>query len=1478
MVLLAIPVSLYTGSRDPYIQTFLARSAAGYLSKKMHTKITIAAFYFNLDLSLTLKKVVVHDLRDKELASIGYLRLKLNDYKIHKHLNVKQLELENVSFNLVYYEHEPDMNLQFLIDFFQPTLNANDSILYVADTISGIYPVLVDRLKITDGAFRYWDQDYDFPGEPGMDYGHLNIQDIQLDARNISMFGDSIIGNIKHLSARDTCGLILKHLSADAIVSGTTTIANHFVIETPETNLLLDLKLNYKNYSAYYEFIDSIEINANIYPSMLYMADLGYFSTVMFDMTNHLNIAGKLHGRVNNFAATDLSVQTGQLTNFNGDIQMRGLPDFYSTYIDLIINNLETSIYDLGRFAIPIESHYLYLPSFLDSLGNPKIEGKFEGYYSDFLAKATIITDVGSVVTDLEMRSDTVSKLVSYKGRLLTNDLDIGKFLGESSGLGNLNMNVQLEGKGLSSQTVDLNLKGKVESLEFLKNTFRDIDLSGDMTKNTFNGKVVINDEKVKLDFLGKVDFSNKFPDFDFSADIHNADLYRLNLLMADTLMQLSSHIEVNFTGLKLNDIEGGVIIDNTIFTDSRGKYSMKHLKLITTNDSLYNRKLTILSDFFDFELGGIADYSKLYGSVRQLVNHYITVGDKPIGKLNIANQDFFFDCILKNTETLSRLFLPELELSSGSNFSGVFTEKDWILNTTFKSNLVSINGIKLNGFEINTKSNSKKATVQLSLGEIIFRKGTSIDTNTLSIERPKIQAILQNDSVLFNLSWKDYLEKSKNRGNISAVFSTDSSNIRQLQITNSDLVINDSTWLINKSNKVVFDQDFTRVNNLELTSGRQVIRLDGRLPFNDADSLDVYFDEWNISNFDPLLRGSGFNIDGIISGDIQFANLVHQPAFFSNLHFKNLTLNDEKLGEARILSSWSNADQSIYVNSQIINIGNVNTSRMLNFSGFYYPMKELDNFNFDISLENFRLKILKPFLVGVVSRIEGLASGEFKLKGTIEKPALSGDLSLTRAGFLIDYLNTFYSVQHDFKITPTEIFIDNAMLYDTLGNKAIARGKISHDYLSNFKFDIDIKANDFLALNTNQQMNDLFYGSAIVTGDVGIKGSINDIGFNIVGTSQKGTNMFIPISMAASVGDKNYVTFVKPKEKIDLEQDKPLIISEDAYDLTLTTYVTPDANLKIFMPYNMGDLAAKGAGTIRLFTNSIGDFTLIGDYVVQSGQFNFVFENLLRKKFDLMEGGRISWTGDPYDAEIDIQGLYRTKTSLSSLGLVRDTTTTIGNRVNVDCIIHLTGQLFEPDIKFSIRLPNSDPQTQQDFFSVIDTTNEALVTQQVISLLVLGSFSNTGASNVSLSSSSINVISNQLSSWLSQISKDFDVGLNYKPGDKLTSNELEVALSTQLFNDRVIIDGNFGVIGNTTSSQAASNIVGDVDIAVKITDDGRWRVKAYNRSNANSSNFVTEYDNYSAYTQGVGILYRKEFDNLKELFQRKKNSPKKNK
>jgi len=1471
MMLAAIPVSIYTAVRDPFVQTYTARTLAGLLSEELDTKITINSFFIDIDLSIQVNGLRIEDQNQRSMIWLESLNIRIFPADFRESLHINRLVLENAHINFIKYEGQEDLNLQFLTDYFGP--NVVDSV--AAEKPENNYIVTLDQLDIRNTGFRFWDQNKDEPGEIGIDYSHLNFSDINLVAKNISIHSDSYYAEISKLQVSDSSGVYLKNLSGELTSSPQLSQAKNLFVQTNNSRLNLDLLMTYQGYPAFLDFVDSVHLEAKIKPSHLYMADIGFFAPVMFDMTNAVDLSGAVSGYVSDFESKDFSFHYLDETIFLGDFSLKGLPDFYTSDISLKIDKLQVSAQDLRQFQLPGKIE-LALPEQLDAAGKANITGHFTGQYTDFIARADINTQAGNIKTDLKVRTSPKTGVISYSGHFITKKLQLGRLLQQEKTIGLLSLNASLKGEGIDLETAKLTIDGKINEIGLLENTYRDIDLSGELSEEHFSGWLSIVDEKLSLDFNGEINLGSETPIFNFVSEIKHADLAAMNLLHSDTVMLFKSNISANLIGMTLDELQGELSMSKTRYEDSRAVYFMDTLSLKVTSDALISKRYTLKTDFFDFDMGGLIDFKTLPSAFLYYLRNYVKIPGLSPKLAEVSEQDFYVSLEMKNSETLSNLLMPSVRIADNASLSGVFTTSDNLLNLSLKSDFVRAGDISLRNIQLRNISDFRDSRLNLSLSEVIFRDSTSIDTTVLGIERPKFIVQLQNDSILFNLTWKDQLAQTRNKGDIRAYFVPDTLFGGVLNINHAELLVNDSILTVNNENFIRFEKDKTAIHQLELSLGKQQIKLDGYAPMNESDTLDVLFENWDLSNFDMITRGLGFDLDGIITGDLQLSNLRNKPGFFSNLHLSKLHLNKEKLGEARILSTWNNTDESIYLNAQIINVGNVATNRMLNLSGFYYASRKADNIRFEMGLDNFRLKALSPLLKGLLSQVEGYASGNFLLDGSTEKPRLAGNLQLSRTSFKVDYLNTVYSLQHEFNIEPGIIALDNLILYDTTGNKAGVSGKITHEYLKNWRFDLRIDPNDFLALNTNRKMNDLFYGAAVVSGDVTIRGLLSDINLNITATTKRGTNMFIPLNNSSYVSENNFIIFVNNKETEDNSGYKPSLPKPaQNFNIFLNTFVTPDASLRIFLPQNMGDLVARGNGNIRMGVNATNDFTLLGDYFVQTGQFNFVFENLVRKRFELLEGGRISWTGDPLDAELDVKGLYRLKTSLSSLGIVLDSSSSIRNRVNVECIIHLQNQLFNPDISFKIRLPNVDEETQQMVFAVLDTTNTAMMTQQMISLLVLGSFSYAGGTNANLSSSYINVISNQLSSWLSQISKDFDVGVHYKPGDALSSDELEVALSTQLFNDRVTIDGNFGMINANSTSQNASNIVGDVDISVKITNDGRWRAKAFNHSNVSSFYYYNNFENYAPYTQGIGLSYRQEFDSFSELFRRKKKKSK---
>jgi hypothetical protein len=261
---------------------------------------------------------------------------------------------------------------------------------------------------------------------------------------------------------------------------------------------------------------------------------------------------------------------------------------------------------------------------------------------------------------------------------------------------------------------------------------------------------------------------------------------------------------------------------------------------------------------------------------------------------------------------------------------------------------------------------------------------------------------------------------------------------------------------------------------------------------------------------------------------------------------------------------------------------------------------------------------------------------------------------------------------------------------------------------------------------------------------------------------------------------------------------------------------------------------------------------------------------DLVSRTFNLKSGGSLSWTGDPTDGRISATGSYSVRASLSSLGLQVDSTANNSN-VNVECLIHLKNALLNPTITFGMNLPNASEDVQQTVFALVDTTNQAVMQQQVLSLLLLGTFTYAGntANNNStdyLSAITTNLLFKQLSV---DITDNVNVGFRYlATSSEKSYDEYQFAMRSEFFESRVLLETNVGVISNSSS---ASQLIGEFDLYYKLTKDGRLQAHFYNHSNYNSNYSSFSFDRLAPYTQGLGLSYSRSFDRFNDLFRKKK-------
>lgn len=1446
-----LPLFLYALLRTPTVQTYITRQAASYLSKQLETDVEVGGVNISFFLDVIIEDVKINDLHNNNLLKVEKIIVDIKRIAFRKRTVIfRNIGLKNAEFALRKYKGEKELNLQFVIDYFSSDKERE----------APHWHFITEGLTLENLHFIYQDNNEVFT-DKGIDFKNLSIKNIFADFKDLSIVDDTINVHIRALSCKDISGFQLNSFTGLVSLSSTFLDIEDLQIITDDSDILMNLRFDYDDYSAYNSFVESVDIDIDMNKSFINLDDIAYFAPDMFGMANIVDIEGNFRGTIANLRGRDVIIQYADNTFFDGHFRLTGLPDFENTFINFNTSNFITTHDDLNKFRLPgyPAPATLDLPEELAQLGHITFKGNFTGFIDDFVAYGTFGSRLGMIKSDILLKRDAAQN-ISYKGQLAVMNFNIGQLLAPQSGLERISFDFELEGQGLSMETADISMDGNVSSFFFNGYNYENIRLAGDFQKKKFTGYFDIRDENIDLDFEGFVDFMPEKPIFDFSSDIKYAKLHKLNITEKETPRKLSAYMKCRFTGADLENIGGIFIIDDVIFQEEEKLLAIDNLHITNTAEDDNYKNIIINSDLFDFNLEGHFAYADLYGAFAGLINHYLP---SYIQDTTIVEQDsdvaLRYNFRVKNSMPLTDFFAPAFSISDDFFLSGNFLYSDYYFTAEGASQYVYVNDMFFENWSLNIKPENNS---------LIFNTGAThfSMSDDLLIDNLSLNSQSQNDSVLFALEWLNNVRHVRNSGDIKGYLSFETSPEVELKILSGRVFVNDSLWVVNPRNQIIFDSTAIAINNFSFRHNRQQILVDGIISEHPDQQLDITFTEFDISDFNPLLARYNLNFQGDLSGQVSLFDVYKSFGFVSDLQVVDFTFNDDLLGNLGVKSNWDRVQNRIMINSEIIFVGSVGENRPFHAQGFYYPGKEENALDIKVGFENFRLHLIEGYLADFSSDFRGLASGEVTVTGTPAKPDLNGVLSLRRASMKIDYLNTVYSFSDDIKITPDGLAFEGVILNDVRGGTAVLDGKIQHNYFNDMRLDLNIRKQNLLALNTTAASNEEFYGTVFATGLTRIHGPVENLTMDIVARSERHTRFFLSLESGTEVRENPFITFVSHDTIIETNnlQDPS---ARPNMTLNIDMEITPDAEAQIIFDAQVGDvIRARGQGNLQMAISMQGDFRMFGDYVIQEGDYLFILQNVINKRFRINEGSQISWSGDPMVANADVKAVYLLRAPLHDLFIATaDTAQEFRKRVPVNCILSMTGNLLNPDISFDIDLPQSDENTRTQLRSIINT--EAEMNRQMFALLALNrflpptsDFANVGLAT-GLEATSTEMLSNQLSNWLSQISSDFDLGVNYRMGDELTSDEVEVALSTQLFNDRVLIDGS---VGTSATGQNTSQLVGDVNVELKLTEDGKFRMKFYNKSNA-----FDMIKHTAPYTQGIGFFYRREFDDFKNLFRK---------
>ncbi len=1463
VVIFSLLITLYSIFRSTGMQTLLVRLAADYFSKELKTEIRISGLDLSWRNGLVIEGISVKDLRKATLFSANELAVKVGMFNLKKHrLHIQRVFVEKGVFQLLTHRGDTTLNLQFIIDHF-----ASSDTTPKTDTAPGAkWNLSVGSVNLTDTRFHMQDEN-EPPAPEGIDFTNLDVSGINLKITDISFDSDTIRANISHLSAIERSGFVLHNLSGEFEVSPAFLKAHNLKIQTDNSDLALTFDFLYKRWGAFTDFLNEVTIQAKIEPSYLDLQDIGYFASELLVMKDRIRLSGDIKGTVSNFKARNFRFAFGKNTFFHGNISAFGLPNVEETFIDLNIKTLNTNKEDIQSLLLPGDMRRIELPWMFDNIGLVALKGNFTGFYNDFVANARFTTNLGNVSTDLTLKKQKGSPLISYNGQLDVNQFDLGKFLDERLELGRVTMRSDISGKGFSLEDAEGSVALHIDSIMLHGYNYSNMDLSGALEQKKFTGSLDIKDTNLVLNFMGMVDLNDSLPLFDFTANIKRAQLFTLNLLKRDSIEDLSVQIKADFSGTNLDNIDGAINLENTVYREGMKRITMDKLSLLTKQDTASGKSYHLTSDFVNANVTGSFSFSALIPSLTTFIQNYLasfTLKDSLITKYEATNQVMHYNVQFIKTDEITNIFLPLLQLAPNSSLDGYYNEEEGILVANGRSPSLQLAGLDFDNWYLEAKTRMDNLSIKTGSEHLYLKKmKPPADSVEVKFDSFGLISNVRHDSVLFAIGLKDSIQRSSFRGYVSFF---DAPAIR-LKFTDFDVFLGNRRWKVDSTNMTTIDSTSIDFKNLSFIAPDQFLKLNGTISKLPSDTLNISFNRVDISNLDYFLgAGSGIDIDGSLSGRVKLTNLYKNISVYSDLRVDQFKFNKELLGDATFLVGFDDLSSRFDVESSIIYTGNIGQNVPFLLKGSYFMEKNNPHFNFDLNLKNLNLRIVRPFVASFMSGLNGLASGHVSITGTPSRPILAGQVKLMRTEFKINYLNVMYSLADVVDVDSGAFIFNKIAIYDSLGHKAMLNGSITHNFFKDFHLGLNIDLEDFSAFKNTRSQNSTFFGSARGSGNVTITGPINDIAINVKARTGGGTHVIIPIDLTQSVGQSDYIIFVKPKtDSLDIfgETVKP---ASTNLTLNLALAVNPEAVVEVFFPEQLGNLKATGRGNLLMTMTPTTGFTLSGNYSITKGSFLFTLRNLLRLPMTIKEGSRITWTGDPADANISLSAVYKTKAPLKGITSNPDIE---GVRVPVECNIRLNGKLLNPDMSFGIALPNAEESIKTEVFSAIDTNNAQVVTEQTIYLMVMSQFKPivVSSSGVDVGSTGVSLVTNQINSWLSQASTNVNVNLNYHPGTATTAQEFDVGLSTQLFDDRLLIDGTFGMnsYSNTTLNQS-STIVGDVNIAYILTKNRRWRVHAFNRTNT-----LTILNNNSPYTQGVGVTWQRDFVSLKDIFGKSK-------
>ncbi|MBQ3259645.1 MAG: translocation/assembly module TamB domain-containing protein, partial [Alistipes sp.] len=1471
LLLIMLPVTLSLLLDIPAVQNFVAHKAAEFASQRLETRVDIDRLNVSLPNRINVYGFYVEDYQRDTLLYVGHLRANLTG--VSGGISFGSALAERVKLYIV---ESPDsvMNIKEVVDrIANPKKKKKNNFRLTIDNAS------IDSLDLHIERLEHRNPEY------GVDYGNMQLLDMCGRVSNFGIAGTSISGDIESLRFHERSGFVADDIKGWFRVDRGLVELKDANIITAKSDITLDsFSITGGEWTMYKDFIHNVRIDADASHSRVSSDDVGYFAPALRRWETTLSdVDMRMNGTVADFTGDVRSARSQGGATLRADVSAVGLPDYRTTDFSIDIKRFASSAEELERLAANIAR--LKLPEsvvgMLDRADDLSLKGRFAGKLSSFRTKGVVGTAAGDVGFEATMTPEAQGTEMKYlEAKVTSASVDLGRILGNTT-FGTTGVKVKAEGE-FGSGAYGFDVDGTIDRFTMLDYTYDSIKATGRVENGAVDASVTARDRNLDFDLRAVLGLGGELPSYDVVVDLHKADLSAMHINKRDSISTVSANIGVAAVGHIPDALDGEVSIANIKYRYNDQELTSEHISLVMdSNEDVSSFVLT--SDFADAVFESRSNYKDVWAYLKAMLGQYLPLLDEVRAtdaavaavereRKRRAHNFSLLSFTTKNFNPVADAFVRGLQIADGSTVQVLLDPISNLFLMRAYSDYIERDRMLAMMLNLNVSNRSDSLVMRLSAED--FYLGT--------FHFPDLAMRCGVKDNLVDLSAKFHDSVRNSSGDVGAAvrLKKDSvTNRRSIDISlaPSKIERGGNRWDLS-ARRIDADSSRILIDNFMVRNERQSLIVDGVASRSRKDSLTLELNDFDLSPLLQVAEKVGYNIEGRTNGYASVKSALKGSEIDADIQLDSILVNKIPLPAMKLDTQWDfeRNRARFFVTERV--------KRDTLIRGFYAPSQV--RYYAKADMDSLDMALIDPLLKGVVSNTHGVAVADLTFTGERRKAELRGDIAVRDLSTTVDFTQVEYRVPSaKIEVRNNLFHVDSVAVYDVERNEGSLTFDLSLNHLSNISYKLNVQPRKMLVLNTTAQDNDYFYGKVYASGAATIAGDKSGVVMDIVATTDDNTEFYLPLSGKSNVSNADFVTFEqadKPdttnflvRKKLMFERrQRKRATSAGAMDINMALDVRPNAMCQLVIDPTVGDIIkGRGEGALNLHINPTQNvFEMYGDYTISEGSYLFTLQNIINKKFIIEEGSTINWTGEPVDALLNINAVYKVKASLQPLlaGSVSSNTST--RAVPVDCIIHLSDRLTKPTVTFDVVVPNADPDVQAVVANALSTPESR--SQQFLYLLVANSFISEAASdtssNIGVSASAatgFELLSNQLSNWLS--ADDYNIVIRYRPKTDVTSDEVDFGFSTELINNRLLleVEGNYLVDKSMAVNPNASNLMGEAYLTWLIDRAGNLRLKGFTHT-------IDRFDeNQGLQETGIGIYYKQSFDNLKDLKQRVKEN-----